>query len=173
MGFSPLCKQGTELDMGFGFLLGFPTRTLAGGFAEFHETGRKSPGPITRLDRVAAKQHLLAPKGDRARDRSRLDVVDRAARIAARPFARIAGRHATPYAMAASRAESDIGSNGHCKSVATAGDCQRAGDVTSWKLLLHRANALAVTGEARQGGVCGFVRAWSFAAISAGITKNV
>ncbi len=65
--------------MGFGFLLGFPTRTLASGFADFHETGWKSPGPITRLDRFAAKQHLLAPNGDRARDRSRLDVVDRAA----------------------------------------------------------------------------------------------
>ena len=76
MGFPPLCKQGTELEMGFGFLLGFPARTLAGGFAEFHETGRKSPGPITRLDRLAAKQHLLAPNGDRARDRSRLDLRD-------------------------------------------------------------------------------------------------
>ena len=73
--------------MGFGFLLGFPTRTLAGRFAEFHETGRKSPCSVTRLDRPAAKQHLFAPNGDGADDRTRIYVVDRAARIATGPLA--------------------------------------------------------------------------------------
>ncbi|CAN0620261.1 conserved protein of unknown function [Burkholderia multivorans] len=98
-------KQALHLDARAGFLERLARGGLGGRLAHLHEACGQRPVAVTRLDRAAAQQHLIAPDGDRADDVARILVVDRAAVIADEALAVIAGRDARDDFVTADGAE--------------------------------------------------------------------
>ncbi len=104
-------EQRAEVDARAGLLERFADRAVAGGLADFHEPGRQRPLAVARLDRAPAQQHPLAPHGDGADDRARIDVMDRPALVAARATAVVAFRDADGDRVSAVGAEAHWGSS--------------------------------------------------------------
>ncbi len=63
------------------FFVCFPNRCLRGGFAVFHEAGRKCPEAVSWLDGTAAEQDSILPFRDATDHQTRIFIVDVSARI--------------------------------------------------------------------------------------------
>lgn len=88
-------KQGSQFDPGLCFLPGFPQGRVSQRFAEFHETGRYRPEPVTGLDRAPAQEDRAPVRNDAAHDEARVFIVNLAAIAAdvARPVIAVGYLH--------------------------------------------------------------------------------